>query len=115
MGQTRGAPPAGCGRTAATEEAVWHASVSRDTDLARALGSTRYFVLRAFRPATGIPPYGYLTQFRVERARRLLQADLPIAALAQRVGFADQSHLNRHFRRLVGVTPGVFARGARAA
>jgi len=83
--------------------------------LARALGSTRYFVLRAFRQATGIPPYAYLTQIRVERAKRLLQAGLPIAMVAQRVGFADQSHLTRHFRRLVGVTPGVFARGARAA
>ena len=82
-------------------------------DLARALGLTRYFVLRAFRQATGIPVSAYLTQIRVERAKQLLQADLPIATAAQRVGFADQSHLTRHFGRLVGVTPGVFARGAR--
>lgn len=83
--------------------------------LARVLRVTRYVVLRVFRRATGIPPYAYLTQIRVERAKQLLQADLPIATVAQRVGFADQSHLTRHFRRLVGVTPGVFARGARTA
>jgi AraC-like DNA-binding protein len=83
--------------------------------LARALGLTKYFVLRAFRRATGMPPYAYLTQIRVERAKKLLYANLPIAAVARRVGFADQSHLTRHFRRLVGVTPGVFARGARTA
>jgi len=78
--------------------------------LARAVGLTRYFVLRAFRRATGIPPYAYLTQIRVERAKKLLRAELPIAAVARRVGFADQSHLTRHFKRLVGVTPGAFAR-----
>jgi AraC-like DNA-binding protein len=53
----------------------------------------------------------YLTQVRVERAKTLLRSALPLAVVAQRTGFADQSHLTRAFRRLVGVTPGVFARG----
>ena len=79
-------------------------------DLARATALSGYAVLRVFRREIGIPPHRCLTQLRVERARRLLQAGLPPAAVAQRVGFADQSHLTRHFRRLVGVTPGVFAR-----
>jgi AraC-like DNA-binding protein len=79
-------------------------------DLARSTALTRYAVLRVFRREIGIPPYRFLTQVRVERAKRLLQAGLPAAAVAQQVGFADQSHLTRHFRRLVGVTPGAFAR-----
>ncbi|MEO8090722.1 MAG: helix-turn-helix transcriptional regulator [Gemmatimonadales bacterium] len=81
--------------------------------LARAVGLTSYSVLRAFKRVMGIPPHAYLMQVRVERAKNLLQSCLPIAAVALRVGFADQSHLTRYFRRLVGVTPAVFARGAR--
>lgn len=78
-------------------------------DLARATGLSQYAVLRAFRRATGIPPHRYLTQLRVARAAELLRAGLPPARVAPAVGFADQSHLHRHFRRLVGVTPGTFA------
>jgi AraC-like DNA-binding protein len=74
-------------------------------------GLPRGTMLRAFRREVGLPPYGLLIQVRIERAKQLLQAGVPIAAVAQQVGFADQSHLTRHFRRLVGVTPGVFARG----
>ncbi len=81
--------------------------------LVQCAGATRYVVLRAFRHATGIPPHAYLTQLRVERAKSLLRTSLPLAIVAGRVGFADQSHLTRQFRRLVGVTPGVFARGHR--
>jgi AraC-like DNA-binding protein len=79
--------------------------------LVRSVSATRYAALRAFRRATGIPPHAYLTQVRIERAKTLLRSALPLAVVAQRTGFADQSHLTRHFRRLVGVTPGVFARG----
>jgi len=78
-------------------------------DLAWSTGLTQYAVLRAFRRTMGIPPHRYLTQLRVQRAAQLLRAGHPPVAAAQAVGFADQSHLNRHFRRLVGVTPGAFA------
>jgi AraC-like DNA-binding protein len=57
-------------------------------------------------------PYAYLTQIRVERAMALLQAGARVAAVAQRVGFTDQSHLTRKFKRFVGITPAAFARGA---
>jgi AraC-like DNA-binding protein len=80
-------------------------------ELARATGLSRYAVLRVFRREVGIPPHQFLTQLRVDRAKALLRAGRSLAAVAQQVGFADQSHLTRHFRRLVGVTPGVFARG----
>lgn len=80
-------------------------------DLARLTGLSQYAVLRAFRRAMGIPPHRYLTQVRVRRAVELLRAGHSPVMVAQKVGFADQSHLTRHFRRLVGVTPGTFARG----
>lgn len=79
-------------------------------DLARATGLTAYAVLRGFRRATGIPPHRYLTQLRIRKAGELLRAGHSPVMVAGAVGFADQSHLHRHFRRLVGVTPGTYSR-----
>lgn len=80
-------------------------------DLARATGLSSYTVLRAFRQVMGMPPHRYLTQLRVHRAAELLRGGVAPTAVAHLVGFADQSHLHRHFRRLLGVTPGAFVRG----
>ncbi|MFC7863883.1 helix-turn-helix domain-containing protein [Streptomyces murinus] len=76
--------------------------------LAADLGLSRYQLLRAFRTATGIPPYAWLAQYRVGRARVLLEAGLRPAEVAGLVGFADQAHLTRWFRRVLGVTPAVY-------
>ena len=67
--------------------------------------------------ATGLPPHQYVIARRVERARQLLQAgtNLSLAEVALRAGFSDQSHFCRHFKRLVGVTPGRFRTPARIA
>src|SRR3954470_1485102 len=82
-------------------------------ELGRAAGVSRYSLIRAFDRDVGMSPYTYLMQVRVERAVALLRAGVSIAAAAQRVGFADQSHLSRTFKRWVGVTPGAFARAVR--
>ncbi|MGW1210313.1 AraC family transcriptional regulator [Streptomyces sp. NPDC002499] len=76
--------------------------------LAGDLGLSRYQLLRAFRTATGVPPYAWLAQHRVSRARRLLDTGLRPAEVAPLVGFADQAHLTRWFRRVLGVTPAVY-------
>ena len=55
-------------------------------------------------------PYEYLTYLRVSRARELLRRGALVAQAAQAVGFYDESQLHRHFRRIVGVPPGVYAR-----
>jgi len=68
-----------------------------------------YYVNRAFRLAYGIPPHAYLIQARIAQAKRMLRQNCPIAHVAYRTGFADQAHLTRHFKRMVGVTPGQFA------
>jgi AraC-like DNA-binding protein len=54
---------------------------------------------------------------RVDRAKQLLQCggDLSLAELAAHAGFSDQSQLTRHFKRIVGVTPGQFRMSARIA
>ncbi|MBZ6257927.1 AraC family transcriptional regulator [Streptomyces olivaceus] len=63
-------------------------------------------LVRAFSGAYGIAPHQYLMSRRVDRARRLLLAGRPVADVAGATGFYDQAHLTRHFKRLVGVTPG---------
>ncbi|MFI8826632.1 AraC family transcriptional regulator [Streptomyces sp. NPDC053431] len=83
--------------------------------LAAELDTSPFALLRAFRAAYGMPPHTWLTDARVRRARRLLDAGTPPAEAAVAVGFTDQPHLNRHFTRSVGVPPGAYqrARGAR--
>jgi AraC-like DNA-binding protein len=70
----------------------------------------KYHLVRAFRSAVGVPPYEYLTQLRVWKARELLRHGARVTEAAQAVGFYDESQLHRHFRRIVGVTPGRFSR-----
>lgn len=76
--------------------------------LATDLGLSRYQLLRAFRTTMGMPPYAWLAQYRVTRARTLLESGLRPAEVAPLVGFADQAHLTRWFRRVLGVTPAAY-------
>lgn len=69
----------------------------------------------AFTRAFGIPPYRYVIQRRVERAKSLLRhSDLPISQIAYETGFASQSHLTTTFKRAVGQAPGAYRRAIRA-
>ncbi|MFG1701881.1 AraC family ligand binding domain-containing protein [Nonomuraea sp. M3C6] len=81
-------------------------------DLAGAVGARPFALLRAFKAATGLPPHAYLTSLRVRQARRLLQSGVRPAQVAAEVGFTDQAHLNRHFKRIVGVPPAAYQRAA---
>jgi AraC-like DNA-binding protein len=67
-----------------------------------------YHLNRIFRREVGMPPHAYQIQRRIARAKVLLRQDWPIADVAHHTGFADQSHFTRHFKRMVGVTPGQF-------
>ncbi|MDN0194240.1 AraC family transcriptional regulator [Streptomyces sp. S.PNR 29] len=70
-------------------------------------------LVRAFSSAFGIAPHQYLMSRRVGRARRLLLEGRAPGEVAAMTGFYDQSHLTRHFRKLVGVPPGRYRAGAR--
>lgn len=78
--------------------------------LATELGTSPFALLRAFRELYGMPPHAWLTDARVHRARALLDAGTRPAEAATAVGFTDQPHLNRHFGRVIGVTPGAYQR-----
>lgn len=79
-------------------------------DLAEHAALDKFHLVRAFRAEVGLPPYEYLTYLRVSRARELLRHGALVAQAAQAVGFCDESQLHRHFRRILGVPPGVYAR-----
>jgi AraC-like DNA-binding protein len=77
-------------------------------------GLDKFHLSRAFRDQIGLPPHAYRTHLRVQRAKQLLAAGVRPGDAALRVGFYDQSQLHRHFRRLVGTTPGAFWRASRS-
>lgn len=79
-------------------------------ELAALVGTGRFALARAFRHRYGLPPHAYLNEQRVRRACALLETGQPPSAVAAAVGFADQAHLTRHFRRVVGVPPGQYRR-----
>jgi len=83
--------------------------VDLDT-LAQEAGISRFHLLRAFKRQYGLPPHAYQVGLRVAKAQRLLRRGLPLAQVATECGFTDQSHLTRHFKQALGVTPGRFAR-----
>jgi AraC-like DNA-binding protein len=83
--------------------------------LAALSGASPFHFARAFAATVGVPPHVYLTNRRVERAKALLRAGYPPATVALEVGFFDQSHLNRAFRRFVGVPSGAYQQAARSS
>lgn len=98
----------------ATAREILHARLENPPsleDLAAQVGAGPFVLLRAFRTATGLPPHAYLNQVRVRRARALLDGGTAPGDVAAVVGFADQAHLNRHFKRIVGVPPGSYLAG----
>ncbi|MFP0196250.1 AraC family transcriptional regulator [Pseudomonas sp. PHC1] len=95
----------------------WVAQVARDylhahafediglDDVAQACGIDRFRLTRAFKAAFGLAPHAYLIQLRLARARQLLARGETPATVASALGFADQSHLGRWFRRAYHLTP----------
>ena len=69
-------------------------------------------LVRMFSREFGISPHQYLMGRRVDLARRLLLDGMPASVAAATVGFCDQSHLNRSFKRFLGTSPGRYASGS---
>lgn len=80
-------------------------NVSLDS-LVSVTGLSRCHVVHAFTRAMGIPPHEYHLLVRIERGRHLLEIGANPGDVAAELGFADQSHFGRHFRRIVGLSPG---------
>jgi AraC-like DNA-binding protein len=72
-------------------------------------GISRYALARHFRACLGTSPYRYLVMRRLDRARSLIRKGAPLADAAFSCGFADQSHMTRHFKKAYGLSPGRWA------
>ena len=74
-------------------------------ELATAAGVSGFHLLRLFHAQTGMAPHRFQLQLRLARAKELLVQSVSPGEVAQRLGFFDQSHLNRHFSRTFGISP----------
>lgn len=79
------------------------------TELAAVAGLSKFHLVRQFAKQTGLSPHAFQIHVRIERARILLRRGFSAVEVAMLTGFADQSHLTRHFRRIWGITPGAYA------
>lgn len=86
-----------------------HAHLAQDISLdllAQSVNLSPSHLRRLFKQATGLAPHQYLLKLRVNRAKELLlTGSFSVGEVAAEVGFADQSHLHRHFKRVFGITP----------
>ncbi len=87
-------------------------TVSLDT-LAGVANLSPFHFHRVFTEHYGMPPHAYQTQLRITQAKALLRQGMAIPQAAVLAGFADQSHLTRHFKRLVVVTPGQYQQNSK--
>lgn len=86
----------------------------RSAELEGVAGIDRYALSRHFRAAFATSPHRFLVMRRLQRARLMIGEGLPLAEAAVAAGFADQSHLNRQFKKAYGMTPGRWASLVRA-
>lgn len=82
--------------------------------LAQQLGTNRFSLMRAFKRQYGITPHAFALRLRIERARHRIAGGGELGEVAHELGFADQPHLTRVFKKIVGITPGEYARSTRA-
>jgi AraC-like DNA-binding protein len=92
---------------AALEAPAW-------AQLAAAAGVSRHRLTRLFRAAYGLPPHRFQLAQRIRVARAMLERGVAVGDVAQQTGFFDQSHLHRHFRGTLGITPGQYSAAVRS-
>jgi AraC-like DNA-binding protein len=82
-------------------------------ELSAASGANKFVLLRRFKRELGITPHAYVVALRLDHARELLARGAHVADVAARLGFSDQAHFTRAFRKSLGWTPARYARAVR--
>ena len=83
------------------------------SELASITGLNQSYLNRLFKFHTGLPPHAWQNQIRLQQTRKMIRNGSSILHAAIECGFSDQSHLNRHFRRTFGTTPGKYKQAQR--
>lgn len=77
-------------------------------DMSKSIGISPYHMIRQFKAACGLTPHQFQIQCRVRKAQKLLEEGKSVIEVAYATGFCDQSHFDRCFRKVVGLTPNVY-------
>lgn len=91
----------------------FHAQNISLQELSSLVALSPFHLTRVFTREIGMPPHAFQNQVRVVNAKRLIRNGLPLSDVAALIGFADQSHFIRHFKRLMKITPGEYMKTAR--
>lgn len=77
-------------------------------DLMEISGFSRFHLIKVYRERFGLAPNQYLNNLRIEKAKQLLIKGMKAQDVGYSVGYFDQSHFIRHFKKIVGVTPSAY-------
>ncbi|MEM9507829.1 MAG: AraC family transcriptional regulator [Cyanobacteria bacterium P01_E01_bin.35] len=82
------------------------------TELATQLNLSSFHFARLFKKSLGLSPHKYVLQNRIERAKKLIVAasHIPLSDVALQVGFYDQTHFSKAFKKYLGVSPKAFSK-----
>lgn len=82
-------------------------------DMARSASISPYHMIRKFKNDFGLTPHQFQIQCRIRKAQKLLEDGKSVIEVAYATGFCDQSHFDRCFRKIVGLTPSAYKQVAR--
>lgn len=74
-------------------------------DLSKIINVSKYYLIRKFNDCYGLSPHQYITNLRINHAKKLLKSEQDFANIAIESGFYDQSHFIKCFKEYTGVTP----------
>jgi AraC-like DNA-binding protein len=73
-------------------------------EICKELNVSKFQFIRSFKSHTGIPPYQYFLNCKIERAKHLIEKNRDIYSAVAECGFVDLTHLNKHFKSVYGTT-----------
>jgi AraC-like DNA-binding protein len=79
-------------------------NVLRLDDICREFDISKFQFIRMFKSSTGISPYQYFLNCKVELAKQLIERNKDVYSAVAGCGFVDLTHLNKHFKRIYGIT-----------
>ena len=79
-------------------------NVLRLDDICKELGMSKFQFIRRFKTSTGISPYQYFLNCKVEHAKQLIEKNKDVYSAVAECGFVDLTHLNKHFKCIYGIT-----------